>query len=220
MNTRADRAYEAVFLDALGTIVELEPPWRHLATALGLEQDERLVAAVRTEMDYYRAHSHEGRDEGSLADLRRRCAEVLSSAIGTEVSVETMMSAIRFHAFADAVPALQALRAQGIALVCVSNWDCSLAEVLARVGLGQRLDGVVTSAQAGARKPDPKIFEPALELAGCEPERALHVGDTEAEDRAGAAAAGIDSLLLDRDGGAEIASLEEIAGRVRQHAAP
>jgi putative hydrolase of the HAD superfamily len=220
MNTSSERPYDAVFLDALGTMVELEPPWRHLATALGLEQDERLEQAVRSEMGYYREHSHEGRDAASLADLRRRCADVLSSAVGTEVSVETMMSAIRFRAFPDTAPALETLRAQGVALVCVSNWDCSLGDVLARVGLGERLDGVVTSAEAGARKPDPAIFEPALELAGCEPARALHIGDTETEDRAGAAAAGIDSLLLDRDGGAEIASLEEIAGRLRQHPAP
>ena len=34
----------AVLLDALGTLVELEPPWPHLAEALGVEPDDRLVA--------------------------------------------------------------------------------------------------------------------------------------------------------------------------------
>jgi putative hydrolase of the HAD superfamily len=216
--TSDSRRYDAVFLDALGTLVELEPPWLHLAPALGVEADERLVAAVRAEMDYYRAHSHEGRDERSLAELRERCAEVLSRALGVPVPVEAMMAAIRFRAFPDAAPALSALRAEGVALVCVSNWDCSLGEVLERVGLGDGL-AVVTSAETGARKPDPAIFEAALELAACPAERALHVGDTPGEDGAGAAAAGIDTLLIDRTGGAEIASLEEIAGRLRQHAA-
>jgi FMN phosphatase YigB (HAD superfamily) len=222
MNTSAERPYDAVFLDALGTLVELEPPWHHLARALGLEEDRRLVSAVRAEMRYYREHSHEGRDEASLAELRRGCAEVLSRGLGTEVTVETMMSAIRFRPFPDAAPALEALRRDGLALVCVSNWDCSLPQVLERVGLAQRLDGVVTSAGAGARKPDAAAFGPALELAGCLRRRVLHVGDTEAEDVAGAAAAGIDSLLLDRGGEGEISSLEEIAGilRLRQHAAP
>ena len=154
-------------VDALGTLLELEPPWTRLAGSLGAPVDERLVAAVQAEMAYYRDHSHEGRDAASLAALRERCAAVLSRELGREVDVETLMDAIRFRAFPDAVPALEALRKRGLKLVCVSNWDCALSEVLERTGLGGRLDGVVTSAGAGARKPDPAIFAVALELAGC-----------------------------------------------------
>ena len=204
------RSIRAVLLDALGTLVELEPPWVHLAEALGAQPDERLVGAVRAEMDYYREHSHEGRDADSLAELRARCAEVLSQALGREVSVETMMSAIRFRAFPDAAPALAELRALGLRLVCVSNWDVSLPEVLERCGLAGALDGVVTSAEVGARKPDPAIFAPALELAGCAAAEALYVGDTPAEDLAAARAAGVPGLLIDRTGGADIDSLESI----------
>src|SRR5207237_3273704 len=94
-------ATRTVLLDALGTLVDLEPPWMHLAAALGREADDRLVRAVRAEMTYYRAHSHEGRDPDSLADLRERCARVLSDELGREVSAETLMSAIRFRAFDD-----------------------------------------------------------------------------------------------------------------------
>jgi putative hydrolase of the HAD superfamily len=73
------------------------------------------------------------------------------------------------------------------------------------------LDGTVTSAEAGARKPDPAIFSAALELAGCEAAEALHVGDTEEEDVAGARAAGIRPLLIDREGrNGDISSLEQI----------
>jgi putative hydrolase of the HAD superfamily len=200
----------AVLLDALGTLVELEPPWVPLAEALGVQPDERLVGAVRAEMDYYRDHSHEGRDPGSLADLRAHCAAVLSRALGREVPVETMMSTIRFRAFPDAEPALAELRGLGLRLVCVSNWDVSLPEVLERCGLGGALDGVVTSAEAGVRKPDPAIFAPALELAGCAAPEALYVGDTPAEDLAAARAAGVPALLIDRAGGADIDSLEAI----------
>jgi len=70
----------------------------------------------------------------------------------------------------------------------------------------------VSSAGAGVRKPDPAIFAPALELAGCRPDEALHVGDTAEEDVAGARAAGIRSLLIDREGGVgDISSLKEIS---------
>src|SRR5215210_4414176 len=118
---------------------------------------------MRAEMSYYRDHSHEGRDAASLADLRRRCASLLSEELGREVVVETMMAAIRFRPFPDAAPALAELRELGLRLVCVSNWDVSLPHVLARCGLAEALDGVVTSAEVGVRKPDPAIFAPALE---------------------------------------------------------
>ncbi len=196
-----------VLLDALGTLVALEPPWPHLAEALDVEPDDRLIAAVRAEMAYYREHSHEGRDADSLAELRARCAHVLSRELGREVGVETMMTTIRFRAFDDARPALAELRRIGLRLICVSNWDVSLPEVLSRCGLGDAVDGVVTSAGVGASKPDPAIFEAALRIAGCSAREALHVGDTPAEDAAGASAAGIRSLSIDRGGGAEIDSL-------------
>lgn len=202
----------AVLLDALGTMVDLDPPWEHLGPSLGLDPgDPVLISAVRAEMSYYRDHSHEGRDPESLAQLRRRCAALISRELGRDVGVETMMAAIRFRPYADVAPALAELRARGLRLVCVSNWDCSLPEVLAGCGLDGLLDGVVSSAQAGARKPDPAIFEAGLRIAGCEPADAIHVGDTPAEDVAGARAAGVTPVLIDRDGGGEIASLTELA---------
>jgi putative hydrolase of the HAD superfamily len=205
---------KAVFLDALGTLVDLEPPWVHLAEELGIDADQRLVGAVRAEMGYYKQHAHEGTDTEALADLRARCAEVLSHELGREVSVEQMMGAIRFRAYPDASPALSELRSRGLRLVCVSNWDISLPDVLARCGLLGAIEGVVSSAGVGARKPDPAIFEAALEVAGVRASEALHVGDTPDEDVAGARAAGIRVLLLDRDGGGDIASLAEVAEHV------
>ena len=195
-----------VLLDALGTLVRLEPPWDHLDG----EPSEPLERAFRAEMSYYREHSDEGRDPDSLAALRRRCAAILSAELGREVAVEEMMAAIRFRAYSDAAPALAELRALGVQLVCVSNWDYSLPDVLARVGLADELDGVVTSAAVGARKPDPRLFEAALEVAGCAADEALHVGDTPTEDVEGARAAGIRALLIDRDGGGDIESLHAI----------
>jgi putative hydrolase of the HAD superfamily len=207
----------AVFLDALGTLVALEPPWVSLRDRVPDEiGDERLEAALRAEMAYYRDHAHEGRDEASLADLRERCAALVSDQLGVEVTAAELVEAIRFDAYPDAAPALIELRARDLRLVAVSNWDCSLPSVLDRCGLEGLLDGAVSSAVAGARKPDPAIFRPALELAGCGPEEALHVGDTPGEDVDGARAAGIRSLLIDRDGGGgDISSLREIHQHLR-----
>lgn len=198
-----------VLLDALGTLVELEPPWPLLAAELGVDVDDA-ERAMRAEMSYYREHSHEGRDAESLAELRRRCAAIVSSELGREVTPGQLMASIRFCAFPDAAPALAELRGMGLRLVCVSNWDVSLPSVLDRCGLAQSLDAVVTSAELGARKPDPAIFAAALAVAGCDPGETLHVGDTPDEDVQGARAAGIRALLIRRDGGGDIESLAAI----------
>lgn len=202
----------AVFLDALGTLLELQPPWTLLRDRVPAEiPDERLMAALRAEMSYYREHAHEGRDDASLAELRDRCAAIVSGELGYEITVDELVESIRFSAYPDVAPALGALRDRGLRLIAVSNWDCSLPRVLERCDLEGLLDGTVTSAEAGARKPDPAIFAPALALAGCEPDEAVHVGDTAEEDVAGARAAGIRPLLIDRRGtGGDISSLEEI----------
>jgi putative hydrolase of the HAD superfamily len=211
-------ATKAVFLDALGTLVELEPPWVTLRSAVPAEVgDDALVAAVREEMAYYKEHAHEGRDTESLADLRRRCAALISDRLGVELSAEALVESIVFRAYPDAEPALADLRARGLTLVVVSNWDCSLGRVLDRCGIAGMVDGVVTSAESGHRKPDPGIFASALELAGCEPSEALHVGDTPEEDGDGARAAGIPVVLVDRDGGAGEGDRIPSLGQIVQH---
>ncbi len=201
---------DALFIDAMGTLVELEAPAPALAAELarrfGVAVDEATAgAALRAEIVYYRAHMQEGRDAESLARLHARCAAVLGEALGPRLAdvgpaamTEALLAALRFRAFADARDALVRVRAAGARVVVVSNWDVSLAGVLERVGLAPLLHGVVTSAAAGARKPDPAIFQCALALADVEPGRAVHVGDSAAEDVAGARAAGIRAVLLDR----------------------
>lgn len=201
-----------MLLDALGTLVRLEPPAPRLRAQLrhrlGLSVSEaEAQRAIEAEMLYYRAHLNEGRDESSLTGLRRRCAEVLWRELGGQESgpagrieewVETLMSALSFSAFEDAPGALATLKKLGVVRVVVSNWDVSLPGVLARVGLAGHLDGVITSAGVGARKPDRAIFDRALQLAGASPGEAIHVGDSPREDVEGARAAGIEAVLLVR----------------------
>lgn len=196
----------ALLLDALGTLVELEPPAPHLAQALDISQAEA-EQAITSEMLFYRAHLDDGRDAESLAGLRRRCAEVLRDALpeharrpDLDEMVEILLASLHFRAFPDARPALEAARARGLGLVVVSNWDCSLPEVLARIGLAPLLDGVVASAAAGARKPAAEIFERALSVAGVSASEAVHIGDSLVEDLEGARGAGIEPVLVKRDG--------------------
>ncbi|MGI9557970.1 MAG: HAD family hydrolase [Solirubrobacterales bacterium] len=204
----------AVFLDALGTLLELEPPWVHLARELDGMPEEQVREAFLAEMAYYREHHTEAADERSLADLRARCADVLSFALDREVDVETMMAAIRFRPYDETAETLAELRSRGLYLHVVSNWDCSLPLVLEQAQLRDLLDGVTVSAVEGTAKPDPAIFAAPLTAAGCSPDEALHVGDSE-EDTQGADAAGIASVRIDRRGreGA-IATLHELVPHV------
>jgi putative hydrolase of the HAD superfamily len=206
--------YEAVLFDALGTLVRLEPPWPllsgTLASRYGIEiTDDEARGAMRAEMTYYLEHHTEGRDPASLADLRARCAAVLGRALGQSAAwlseeqlTESLLEALRFVPFPDAATVLGSLRAAGIRAAVVSNWDCSLGGLLGGLGLGGLLDAVVTSAEAGVRKPDPGIFETALAAVQCPPERAIFVGDSVEIDVAGGRAAGIRSVLLDRSASA------------------
>ncbi|MBV9310033.1 MAG: HAD-IA family hydrolase [Solirubrobacterales bacterium] len=206
------RPPRAILFDALGTLVELEPPApllrAELAQRFGVEISHAQAAhAIEQEISYYRSHLNEGRDAGALAVLRRRCADVLRAALPQSDRLgavtppqleDVLLSSLRFNAFEDALPALSRLRANGSTLVVVSNWDVSLHDVLARVGLSSQLSAIVTSAEAGSRKPSPAIFERALALAEVVASDALHVGDSEAEDVIGARNAGVEPVLLSR----------------------
>jgi putative hydrolase of the HAD superfamily len=199
-----------VLLDAMGTLVTIEPPHARLRALLESRTGvhisaERAKAAFKAEIAFYVEHSIDGRDPDSLARLRDDCAAVLHEALG-EPSIDravirqAMLDAIVFDAYADAAKALHALRAGGLRLVVCSNWDCSLPEALANAGLFHLVDAIVASAVVGAAKPDERIFRAALGAAGCEPGEAVHVGDSIDADVAGALTAGVAAVLIDRDG--------------------
>jgi putative hydrolase of the HAD superfamily len=201
--------YDAVLLDAFGTLIDVERPFprlqrsvrRHLGAGVTLADAER---AFRAEMTYYADHCHEGSDAGTLAALRERCAAVILAELGIEadpgLAAALLIDAIAFRAYDDAAPLLAELAAAGVGVAVVSNWDCSLPEALAAAGIA--VGHVVASGSAGSSKPDPRIFRVALDALGVDPGRALHVGDTEATDGVGARAAGIDVRIVDRGGGA------------------
>ena len=198
-----------VLLDALGTLVELQPPAPRLRARLaeaGFDvSDERAAAGISAEIEYYLAHHLEGSDRASLEDLRDRCAAVLMDALHLDgldhpTARRALMGALEFRPYDDAIPALNALRADGHGLMVVSNWDCALPDWLAPSGLLELVDGVVTSAEVGVAKPDAQVFRRALQLAGVGADQAVHVGDSPDNDVKGARSAGIRAVLVQRDG--------------------
>ena len=72
----------------------------------------------------------------------------------------------------------------------------------------------IDSGAVGVAKPDPRIFELALALAGTTPERAVHVGDAYQYDVRGARAAGVRPVLVDPLGIRADADCERVASLV------
>lgn len=116
--------------------------------------------------------------------------------------------------YSDVLPAFDAL-ARRFKIGLLSNGN-SYPE---RCGLAGRFSFVVFSQDYGFEKPDPRIFEVALEQAGCSRDELLHVGDSLVNDVYGAKNAGIKSVWLNREGvqneagiepDVEISTLEEL----------
>lgn len=112
--------------------------------------------------------------------------------------------------FPDAVPTLAELRRRGYRLGVVSNWDTRLRAIAEGLGLTAMVDALVISAEAGVRKPNPGIFDVALERVGVRAEEAMHVGDLLEEDVEGARRAGVRPVLMDREGRANAANVAVI----------
>jgi putative hydrolase of the HAD superfamily len=206
-----------ICLDALGTLIELLAPAPALVPELrsrGIDVDERQArAALGEEIAFYRAHHDSAVDPASLALLRERCTEVLRDGLARagaagvaaaphELLRDALLAALRFRAYPEVPTALRALRGAGHRIVVVSNWDVSLHDALRTTGLEPLIDAAISSAEAGAAKPDPRIFERALSLVGCDAGAgaAIHAGDTLEHDVAGARAAGLRAVLVVRAG--------------------
>ena len=59
----------------------------------------------------------------------------------------------------------------------IANQSLGTQERIDNWGIGKYFDVVASSAEAGCAKPDPRIFNLALEKAGCDPSDAVMVGD-------------------------------------------
>src|SRR5215213_2126850 len=105
MSAEGTENVRAVLLDALGTLVRLEPPAPRLRAAVRERLDvdvgdEAAARAMRAEIAFYRANLHRGRDGASLAALRDACAQVVRSELALDAPLagvrDALLAAIRF----------------------------------------------------------------------------------------------------------------------------
>lgn len=104
----------------------------------------------------------------------------------------------------DVHPVLDRLDEMGMRRGLISNWDSRLGPILKDIGLWERFESWTISSHAGIEKPDPAIFESALNTMSVRPENSVHVGDNYEEDVIGARSAGMEPVWIVRNGGCDL----------------
>jgi putative hydrolase of the HAD superfamily len=214
----------AISFDVGGTLVEPWPSVGHVYAAVAAEVGLPAVDPGLLNAQFASAW----RARLNFDYSRQAWADVVVSTFGGTAAQFGLASPLferLYHRFAEAdawklhpdvVPTFELLRQRGLKLAAVSNWDDRLRPLLHNLGLDQRFDTILVSAETGFHKPAAEIFHRAVRELGVLPGEVLHVGDSLQEDFHGARAAGLNALLLRRGGvslGAdEIGSLEELAG--------
>jgi len=100
--------------------------------------------------------------------------------------------------FDDTLPVLTDLKQRGLVTGLISNIEKNMDDAIQKLGIASKLDVIVTSLEAGAAKPHPEIFQYAMSKAKVQPAESIYVGDQYQVDMAGAKAAGMKGILLDR----------------------
>lgn len=151
-----------------------------------------------------------------LTAVRRHSLGELLAAYGYDTALaDAAMACFLAHRnrvtpYADVVPALRALGAE-YPLVSVTNGNADVACTPLR-GL---FDFSLTAADVGAQKPDPALFQGALQWSGVAPERALHLGDDPYRDVAAARRLGMTAIWVNRGNAPWPAELEPPTGEMR-----
>ena len=144
-----------------------------------------------------------------LDDARRERFRKVFLALGVRLdaaAVDAVASAYRTgymtarRALPGAADLLAALRPHARIVIVTNNLLEEQQDKLAHCGLTPMVDALVASEDVGVSKPDARIFDIALERAGVEADRAVMVGDSWANDVAGAHAVGIRAVWFNPDG--------------------
>jgi putative hydrolase of the HAD superfamily len=192
---------EAVLFDWNNTLVQftwddelLAEGHRAGLRAIGREDDPAPFTARHRERVIERGTPDE-RYESLLHEL---LPEATDDQIDAFIDAEHAAWAPAFQTLGAAQALLEALRARGLKTgVILNSWPDPgrvLRGDIERAGLTELLDTIVISSEVGMRKPDPGIFQLALEQLGVEPHDAMFVGDRLETDVQGAARVGMTTV--------------------------
>ena len=102
----------------------------------------------------------------------------------------------RVELYEDVLPTLQLVNQMDLVVGALSNGNADVGQV----GLGEQFDFALNAISGGGPKPEATMFHRAARLADCKIEQMVHVGDDICSDVGGAAAAGMITVWLNREG--------------------
>ena len=187
------------FYGTLGRAVRWGPAVAEVFARLGHRLDQAAYDSWQTEVFDGMEHLAPSRSRDLYLAWERDRLRRLGAASGVgpgdveELAAELheAMRDFRLAAYDEVPGVLAELRRRGVVVAVCSNWTWDLDLALDQCGLADAADVVVTSAQAGVRKPHPRIFSLTVERCGVEPADALFAGDTWYPDVEGALTAGL-----------------------------
>lgn len=103
---------------------------------------------------------------------------------------------------------LRELKGRSFRLGIISNWDHTARKVIEANGLAPYFEQIIISAEVGYEKPDPQIFQLAMEKAGVTAEECLYIGDNYYDDVMGCNQVGMESFLINRFGSLGIEEID------------
>ncbi len=211
----------AVTFDVGGTLIEPWPSVGEVYAEVAAQFGLTGVAPEALNRQFARAwnaQEHFDYSRAAWRELVRRTFAGLSPEAPSDACFDAIYqrfgSARAWRLFDDVLPTLAALKSRGLKLGLISNWDERLRPLLDHWRLSPCFDALTISHEAGSTKPAPEMFLRTATRLGLAPGSILHVGNSVAQDVAGAEAAGMRALLLDRSAAAgaagRISSLRQL----------
>ena len=229
--------YRAVFFDAGETLLSPHPSFHEIFSAvLGehgapVDAQEVLGAFDAVAPNFIEVLGKLGTTTWSTSrEISRQFWGTVYDTAFSELGIEDGNDALKdalyerftryesYRLFPDSVPAVEKIRAAGLTVGLISNFEEWLEGMLIHFEVAPLFDVMVISGKEGVEKPDPEIFRRALERTGVEARDAVYVGDHPTIDVEAAESVGMTAILIDRRGrhsgfrGSRIGTLSDLPG--------
>jgi len=193
--------YDAVIFDLFGTLVE-SYSYKEYQSVLG-----QMASVLTVSFDDFRrlwSETTYERNTGIIPTIETNI-EHICRKLGVSVDYMKIRLAteVRFDFVADtmkprqdAIDVLSYLQSQGLKVGLISNCSPDAPLIWRDTPFAPLFDVVVFSSSAGVKKPEPRVYQLAVEQLAVEPSRCLYIGDGDSRELTGASQVGMHAVLV------------------------